>query len=141
MAKNLNELRVALKRFRNARETAKELGDETKKQQPILINMMEEAGVSNEVGIVWDEDDPNKGTAYIQQNKGTEVWDEEAILDYLSKRKALRMKATSRILDIAKWETLVASREVSPAVAKRMQKTTPPPAPFIRFGKNKDNSL
>ena len=141
--KNNDGLRAAIRKFRSDRETAKELESGAKKQQPLLINQLRELGVDNDRGLIWDEDDNEKGTAYVQQNAGTDVWDNEKIIDWLSdpKRKSLKRKASSTVFDINKFEALVASGEVPAKVAAKFRYTTEPPAPFIRFGKRKDNSL
>ena len=141
--KTHDQIRKAIARFKNSRETIADLTESNKKQQPRLIAMMQEVGVDNEVGIIVDEDDPNKGTAYVQQNNGSTVWDSEAIMDWLNHptRKSLKRKSQSLVFDVNKWEALVASREIPAKVAKKFMTVTDPPAPFIRFGKRKDNSL
>ena len=141
--KNNNAIRAAIRKFWQTREDAKSLADEAKKSQPNLIAQLQEIGVDNERGLIWDEDDENKGTAYVQQNSGSEVWDTEKIMDWLAdpRRKSLKRKASSSIFDINKFEAMVAAGEVPAKVAAKFRYTTEPPAPFIRFGKRKDNSL
>jgi hypothetical protein len=136
------KLRLALRKFRDAREEAKRIAEGVSKQQPEVIALMQSLDPEN-VGIVIDENDKSKGTAYVQQNEGSLVWDEEAIIDWLStpSRRLLKKKAESRVFDINKWEALVASKEVPAKIAKKFQSTTEPPKPFIRFGKKGDESL
>lgn len=143
VSKSMAGLRNRLLEFRDDRVKVKELDAGVKKRQPELIQSMQEAGIDNETGLIVDSDDPNKGVAYVQQNEASEVWDEEKILDWLSapSRRSLRLKSSSRVWDPNKWEALVASKEVPAKVARRMKKTLDPPAPFIRFGKRKDDSL
>ena len=137
----LQTLRSLLTDFRDRREHGKSLIEEMKRLQPELITALQEAGVDNERGVIFDPDDKSKGVGYVQQNEGSEVWDTEAIHEYLKKRKSLWLKSSSRVFDPNKWEALIASKEISPKVANKFKKKMPPAEPFIRFGKIKDNSL
>lgn len=134
------KIRAALRDFKETRAEIKRLDAGVKRQQPELIALMEKVDPKNE-GIVL-EADAKDGTAFVQQNDGSLVWSEEEIIDWLShpSRKALRIKSSSRVFDINKWEALVASKEVPAKIAKKFQYTTDPPAPYIRFGKRKDES-
>ena len=127
--------------FRNMREESKELDKQVKDDQPEIIAVLKGIGVTNEVGIVYDADDKSKGAAYVQQNDGSEVWDDEAIIDFVRGNKALWMSVSSRVLDIKKFEAEVANGNIPAKVANKLKKKTDPPKPFIRFGKIADNSL
>jgi hypothetical protein len=145
MSKVTRSLKDKIKMFRNQRITKDELEESIKKGQPELIAALQEVGASNEVGVVYDPDDEHKGAAYVQQNTPSEYWNDEAILDWLSKpvrgRKTLRLACTTRILDLKKFEAEVAAGNVPPKVAAKFKMTGNRPAPFIRFGKINDKSL
>lgn len=134
----LDVLRGAVEHFRHSREEAKEIAKSVKQQQPELISAMEDAEVG-EVGLIIDPND-SRGTAYVQQNEGSTVWNEEKVLDYIKKHK-LWVKCSSRVLDMNKFEALVASKEIPAKSAKRMQKKLGDPEPFIRFGPKGDDSV
>lgn len=138
---SLTSLREAAKTFRETREMLKELKEGLDTQQPELITSLEEAGVNNEVGVIYDENDPNKGAAYVQRNKGSEVWEHDKIITWLRKKPSRWLACSTRQFDVRKWEAEVAAGNVPPAVLKRMKKTTAPAAPFIRFGKITNKSL
>jgi hypothetical protein len=137
----LDPLRDALSKFKAARDKVKEIGAEVSSQQPELITLMKETDPDN-LGVVVDPDD-SKGTAYVQQNKGSLYWDDEEIVDWLRKpaNRALWMKSSSRVFDPAKWEALVGSKEIPPKTARRFKKQQPDPKPFIRFDPKKEDSL
>lgn len=138
----LAEVRRAITQFRDTREEAKRLDAGAKKMQPEVIDLMRGIDPDNH-GIVIDEEDKKQGTAFVQQNAGSEVWDEERIMTYLRKpgRKALWSACSSRVLDIQKWEAEVANGNIPKSIARKFRTTTTPPRPFVRFGKREDESL
>lgn len=142
MATRIGRLRDSLVKFRDSRLALKELEKGINNNQGEIIALMKSADPKNN-GIVFDESDKSRGTAYVQQNDGSLVWNEEEIIDWLShpSRKPLRIKASSRVFDINKWEALVASKEVPAKIAKKFKYKTEPPSPFIRFGVKGDDSL
>lgn len=140
-ASKIESARRIVATFRNMREEAKELDKQVKEDQPEIIAVLQNIGVTNEVGIVYDDADKSKGAAYVQQNAGSEVWDEEAIIDFVRGNKALWMSVSSRVLDLKKFEAEVANGNISPKIAKSLKKKLDPAKPFIRFGKIEDNSL
>ena len=129
----------AIKEFWNAREEQKRLDGLVKEQQPEVIVLMQNVDPNND-GIVWNEDDPARGTAFVQQNSGTEVWDEEAIITYLKKHPKLWAACSSQVLDIRKFEAEVGNGNIPAKVANKFKDTTTTPRPFIRFGKAKKTS-
>lgn len=140
----LMNLRLSIRDFRNKREEIKSMQEDNKTAQPELIAAMQDAGV-DENGIIIDDEDDKGGTAYVIAPEGSLVWDEDKILDWLNKpvagRRSLLRKCQSTVFDLNKFEALVASKEISPKVAKRFQRTTDPSSPYIRFGKKKRESL
>jgi len=140
MAKQtLIAMRRRIREFRDKRELVKSLGAEVSKDQVELIASMKNVDPMN-MGITYNPEDKNKGTAYVQQNKATEFWDEEAIHDYIGRKVALRKKVTTCILDMGKWEAEVAAGNVPASIAKKLKKMGSAPKPFIRFGKAGENS-
>jgi hypothetical protein len=130
-----SSFREAVASFRQKRLDKDDLEKEIKDDQPALIAQLQELGIDNQAGLIYNEDDEEKGAAYIQQNRPGEYWDEQSIREYLRRRKSLWMACSSRVLDIQKWETEVRNGNVPPNVAKTMKVTGNPSAPFIRFGK------
>jgi hypothetical protein len=141
----VEKVRGSVRKFRDDRVAKTEEDERLKSLQPLLVAELREVGVTNEIGVVVDPTDKNKGVAYVQQNKGSLVWNQEAILDWLDKnvagRKILKKKCQSTVFDISKFEALVASKEIPPKVAAKFQTQMPDAAPFIRFGKKEENSL
>lgn len=133
-------LRVRLKWFRNSREAMKEMADEVKEAQPEVLAALETIDKKG-VGVVYDPDDKSKGAAYVQQNKGSEVWDSEAINEFIRKNKVRYLACTSRSLDIRKFEAEIANGNISAREAQALKITQPDLTPFIRFGKITKESL
>lgn len=138
-----SSVRKAIKSVLDYRKQIADAKENLETAQPETIALMKAADPKNH-GIVIDPDD-SKGTAFVQQNEGSEVWDSEAIIDWLRKpvagRKRLWSASSSRVFDPQKWEALVASKEVPPSVAKKFLKKLDPPKPFIRMGKKGKGSL
>jgi hypothetical protein len=137
--KALGALRTRILDFRDKREQVKELDKEVKEAQPEIIASMRNVDPIN-AGIIIDPDDKSRGTAYVQQNDPSEVWDEEAILEYIKGKSALKKNVTTTVLDMRKWEAEVAAGNVPAKIAKGMKYKQQPPVPFIRFGKAGENS-
>lgn len=136
----LDSLRDTLLGFKESRLEAKALAERVKQLQPELITVMGSLDPGND-GIIFDESDTATGTAFIQQNRPSEFWDVEGIITYLKKNKSLWMSCSSRVFDNGKWEAEIANGNIPASVAKKFKKQGLPPAPFIRFGKAKDESL
>lgn len=135
-------LKNRLKEFRTARKTKDELDKEIKTAQPTLIGLLKEFDPNNQ-GVVYTTSDPDgKTAAFVQQNKAQEVWNVEAINDFLNmpENKKLRTACTSRSLSIAKFEAEVAEGNIPASVAKKLKTMGEKPAPFIRFAKPEENS-
>ena len=144
MAKmKMTPLKNRVAQFREKRLTKDTLATEITNEQPVLITMLEELGVDNEVGLLFDPANEEKGSAYVQTNAGSEVWDEDKIIEWLRGRKTNRlwMSCSTRVLDIRKFEAEVAAGNIPKSVVKRMKYETPAAKPFIRFGKNKEGNL
>lgn len=135
----IEKIRNSLDLFKQTRERHKEEEVTISDQQQELIALMRGVDPDNN-GIIVDPDD-SKGTAFVQQNEGSLVWDDEQIMTWLLQdvpgRRKTYLFVTSRVLDIQKWEAAVAAGDVPKKVAKRMQKRLDPPKPFIRWGKKK----
>lgn len=138
--KKITNLKKLLGSFRKDREYVKTLGEDVKDRQIELIAALKVLDPKN-VGVVYDDSDESKGTAYVQQNSAGEFWDEEAIIDYLHKHPSLWRSCSSRVFDVRKWEAEVANGIVSSKIARRFKITGDAPAPFIRFGKRGKDSL
>lgn len=136
---NMEKLREQLLGLREDRTKVKALEERNKKSQPEIIMVMENFDSNND-GIILD-DDSAKGTAFVQQNAASENWDLQSILTHLRSRRTLYMSVTSRVFDPKKWEAEIANGNISPALAKKFKVIGNPPAPFIRFGVKKDESL
>lgn len=134
------KLRIALKEFRDNRAKAKEIDAEVKRSQPSLIASLQEIDPDNH-GVMFDPEDDKRGAAYVQQNKGTDVWDEEAIIEWLKKDKSRWNSCSSRVFDVRKFEAEVANGNISSKTARKFTKTTEPPKPFIRFGKHDERNI
>lgn len=135
----MGALRRRLAEFREKRQMVKDLDKEVKENQPELIAAMKNVDPLN-AGITFDPDDKHKGTAYVQQNSGTEYWDEEGILDYVKTKPKLRKNCMVEVFSMQKWEAEVAAGNVPPGIANGLKKVSDPPKPFIRFGKPGENS-
>lgn len=140
----IERTKQSIQLFRAARERNKEEAEELKTQQGELVEVMKHVDPENR-GLVIDPDDKSKGTAFVQQNTGSLVWDDEKILEWLTKdvrgRRSIYLDVTTRMLDIQKWEAEVAAGRIPKKIAKQMQKRLAPPSPFIRFGKKGKDSL
>jgi hypothetical protein len=131
------KLKNLIKEFRRGRETAKELDQEVKKQQPILVSHMR--GILEDgVGLVFSSDEPDgKNEVYVIAPKGSEVWDHEAVLEYLrlEENKKKWMACSTRHIDYAKWEAEIAAGNIPAKVASKLKTTKPPGQPYLQFRK------
>lgn len=138
--KKIEALRGNIKKFRESREEAKRLDAWVKEQQPEVIALMKLLDPDN-VGVVYDPENEEKGAAYVQQNSGSTVWDEEAIIEYLHRKRSRWLACSSRVFDVQKWEAEIAAGSIPKKTANKFMKKQPDPSPFIRFGKIKKENI
>jgi hypothetical protein len=91
-------------------------------------------------GVVF-EFDGQEIAGYYQQNDATEYWDAEEVIAFLKKRKSLWMACSSRVFDPAKFEAEIANGNIPAKTVRKFKKTGTPPAPFVRMGKPKKESI
>lgn len=133
-------IKSQLQNFRDMRKSVADLTAAIGKQQRELVAALTDFDQHN-VGVVFAEDDEEKGAAFVQQNKPTEYWNQEAIVAFLKKDPALWRSCSSRVYDPKKWEAEVANGNIPKSVAEGFKEKGEPPSPFIRFGKPKKDSL
>lgn len=136
----IDRLRDSLLTFREQRAQVKALMAENVKEQPNLLAGMSAFDSANK-GIVVDDLTSSNGTAYVQQNSPSEFWDMEEIISYLKGDKQLWASCSSRVFDQKKWEAEIANGNIPAKIAARFKKSGTTPAPFIRFGKGKEESV
>lgn len=115
------------------------LEDLKKHRQPELLTALRVADPDDK-GLVIDEE--AKEAVFYQQNSAQEFWDVEKIMTWLSRQdRQTRMAVTSRVFDPMKWEAEVAAGNIPKKIAQKMKGKKDAPAPFLRFGKMKDDSV
>lgn len=130
-----------LQKFRGMRLDKDALEKAIPLEQAELIESLRAVDPDND-GVIWDKDDVNKGTAFVQQNDGSLVWKTTDIIEWLRKgeNKKMWLACSSRIFDVNKFEAEIANGNIDKKLVKRFQTTTDPAKPFIRFGKAKKES-
>lgn len=136
----LESVIASLLDLKKARAQEKHYKGEASRIQPEVLPMMSNLDPNNN-GIIVDDTDTAAGTAFRQQNKGSEYWDVEGIVTYLKNKRSLWMQVSSRSFDPKKWEAEIANGNIPTKVANRFKQKNAPSAPFVRFGKAKKESL
>jgi len=139
MASRLDKLRESLLLLREDRAKIKTLKEDTEKRQPELVTLVQTVD-SDGAGIVVDPNDKRTGTAFIQHNAAGEFWDIENVIQFLKDEK-MWMACSSRSFDQQKFEAEIANGNIPLRKVKKFKKQGNRPAPFIRFGVQKDESL
>ncbi len=132
LAGRLRELRM----LRQESERLKSVIPEVQEAAVTMLSAVDPDGV----GFQYTDDDPDgKIYAFVQQNEGATVWDEEALVAWLHENGKWA-ECSTRTLDIGKVESLIKDADTSP-VAKRallgFARKGTPPKPFIRFARDK----
>lgn len=139
MAARMDKLRDSLKAFKESRDALKALKEGVDKVQPEILAVLSVAD-PDDVGVIFDPTDKATGTAYYQQNNPSEFWDIENVIQFVKDNK-MWMACSSRSFDVQKFEAEIANGNITPRQVQKFRKKGKPPAPFIRFGKAKKESL
>lgn len=128
LAGRLRELRT----LRQEQERLKSLSAEVQDAAVTMLSAIDPEGV----GYQYTDSDPDgKIYAFVQQNDGPTVWDEEALVAWLHENGRWG-ECSTQVLDLNKVESLIKDAATSPATKRTLlgfaTKSTPP-KPFIRF--------
>lgn len=137
---NLGPLKALLTNLKKNREDLETLKSDTIPglQKEALVALQKYDPDGN--GVVF-EYEGQEIAAFYQQNSASEYWDAEKVISYLKQNKARWMACSSRVFDPAKFEAEIANGNIPPKTVAKFKKTGEAPAPFVRLGKPKKESL
>jgi hypothetical protein len=131
--------RGLLEQIKSGRVQKEAIEERVKESQSTAITILSDIPDAAEVGVRFDHDGTEMA-GFVQQNNPSEYWDEAALIQWL-KENDLWMKCSLRMFDQARFEDLIQRGEIPAAKVRKFRIVGNAPAPFIRFGKPKKDSL
>lgn len=139
MTRKLDKVRDLIEKVRHSRIEAEELTAAAKGAQSEVLPLMEDIDPDNH-GIVVTDVDGSEVAAFYQQNSASEYWDQETLIEWL-KDEGLWQQCSVRVFDQTRFESLIQNGQISAKKVAKFRKVGNAPAPFVRFGKPKKESL
>ncbi len=136
----LNAVRKSLAIIKDVRDSIKYAESVVKEEQVSVLGRMAEDEDILTNGVKFVSKGGESLAGYVQQNNPSEYWDQAGLIEWLRENGEWN-NCSTRMFDQAKFESAVQQGVIPAKKINKFRLMGTPPAPFIRFGKPKEESL